>query len=509
MSSNRKCTTANKGDLRQDERDALDNLECFVPHGPIEQGRRASTILVGAGIVNLVTALALHRKGFNVRVFEARPDPRRNLPWPSFGCTFSGHDARIFSLTEARQHHSREGAAPGTSSYSRSIADEGWLCRVPEDLEPSDRAWILEHERIPGWLLKQYEDDILRFNVESARLWRDIQKKHPNVLSDTVIRNGLIRTYPTEEKLIGARARELSLDGAARVLTGEQLLLEIPSLAEPVRSGEIFGAMSVDGFSVNVHEFGCSLIEMLEENGVVFNFDQAITCIARNADGGVRGLECGKDIHVAGNYVISPGAYGYDLLSGLHSEGCVAGVVGPWVVIPNTPPQLQIPLKISRSGFGAPGPSEGANVIPATDKDGNEVLYISCGHGFVGSRPADVSLPLLDRLKEIARDTARRYFPDKYATAINEGLDLNERICVRPWTPSGLGLFETVPTDQGGALILATGHNTGGFAQAPAVAKAVLSTLSGELHPMQKLYHPLRTRHFLQSLTAIDEPADA
>jgi D-amino-acid dehydrogenase len=69
------------------------------------------------------------------------------------------------------------------------------------------------------------------------------------------------------------------------------------------------------------------------------------------------------------------------------------------------------------------------------------------------------------------------------------------RFCVRPWTASSLGVFEVIPTVEGGRLVITGGHNTGGFAQAPAIAAAVLAELTGRRHTMDVLYHPLRMRH--------------
>jgi glycine/D-amino acid oxidase-like deaminating enzyme len=40
--------------------------------------------------------------------------------------------------------------------------------------------------------------------------------------------------------------------------------------------------------------------------------------------------------------------------------------------------------------------------------------------------------------------------------------------------------------------VVAAGHGTGGFTQAPAVAEAVTATLEGRVHPMQALYDPER-----------------
>jgi D-amino-acid dehydrogenase len=58
-------------------------------------------------------------------------------------------------------------------------------------------------------------------------------------------------------------------------------------------------------------------------------------------------------------------------------------------------------------------------------------------------------------------------------------------------------VFETAATAAGGVLVTTGGHNTGGFAQAPAVAAAVLAAVRGEPHPMHELYLPERASGFL------------
>ncbi|MEM7587932.1 MAG: FAD-binding oxidoreductase, partial [Acidobacteriota bacterium] len=90
-------------------------------------------------------------------------------------------------------------------------------------------------------------------------------------------------------------------------------------------------------------------------------------------------------------------------------------------------------------------------------------------------------------------ETARRYFPRATTQAANDGsLAQGRKACVRPFTCTGLGIFDVSATADGGRVVIASGHNTGGFAQSPAVADAVALTLAGQPHPMQALYDPER-----------------
>ena len=66
-----------------------------------------TVVLVGAGIVNLVTALYLVRHGYEVTVYDRAPDPRADAPWSAYGCTRGGGDGRMFTLTEADSYHHR------------------------------------------------------------------------------------------------------------------------------------------------------------------------------------------------------------------------------------------------------------------------------------------------------------------------------------------------------------------------------------------------------------------
>ena len=72
--------------------------------------------------------------------------------------------------------------------------------------------------------------------------------------------------------------------------------------------------------------------------------------------------------------------------------------------------------------------------------------------------------------------------------------------CVRPWTPTCLPVFESKNTRLGGKAIVFGGHNTGGFAQSPAFAKAVVDTITGKANPIQRLCHPERLSAFYGDL---------
>ena len=121
------------------------------------------------------------------------------------------------------------------------------------------------------------------------------------------------------------------------------------------------------------------------------------------------------------------------------------------------------------------------------------MLVCGAGYGWTGLRPDNVDPAALTALFDELEETLRRFFPRAHATARAAGmLDESKQVCVRPWTPSSLGVFERLTAAGGGALIVTGGHNTGGFAQSPVVAEAVLAALSGRKHMMHSRYDPRR-----------------
>jgi hypothetical protein len=105
------------------ERDWADSQPVTTGGGP------GTVTLVGAGIVNLITALRLVRGGYDVTVYEKSPDPRENAHWTAYGCTRGGGDGRMFTLTEADSYNSR--AWPGNDLLTRPISEHGWLVAKP------------------------------------------------------------------------------------------------------------------------------------------------------------------------------------------------------------------------------------------------------------------------------------------------------------------------------------------------------------------------------------------
>ncbi|BBL77367.1 NAD(P)/FAD-dependent oxidoreductase [Methylomagnum ishizawai] len=463
---------------------------------PAQRAQRV--LLVGAGAVNLVTAVQLVGAGFQAELVDAGDDPRSPYDWRRQGCTFGSEDARVFSLNESRQHHFKGMDVPegGPRHYRAPIADDGWLYKRGLVLTDEDQRWIREAERVPPWLLREFNQEIIAFNRESEPLWRRLAADHPGLFEEAGYRRGLLRLYADPEKYERACVVEEALGAVREKLSPRELAARYPVFAESVDNGYILGALEVIGFSVNLHRFCRNLIDWLAARGAAFRWNTPVQDVAQNADGEVQGIAYGGGLLEADHFVVSPGAFPGGLLRGLDSHNQIKPMVGMWLTLPDVGPQLDLPLKVTRRGFAATSSAEGANVIPGVDRLGRRVVHVSSGHGLVGSGEDKAHLTGLEDMARAVEETAQGLFPTKYRQALAaRDFPGAHRYCIRPWTASGLGLFETRPSRKG-LFIVTGGHNTGGFAQAPAVARAVEDALAGRHHPMHVLYHPLRLANF-------------
>lgn len=449
--------------------------------------------LVGAGIVNLVTALELARDGHEVCVLEASPDPRRVSKPNLHGCTSGGANARMFTLTEADNYndHRFGPLEPLTNLLERPPSACGWKLsgRPPSAAE---QQWAARSCGLPKWLVERHTEDILAINRESGERWDELRREEPGIFEGVALRDGIVRLYDDAEHFEAQIQRQSAVGALHRVLSPAELFNRHPALAEAERD-TIVGAIEVRGFTLTVHDFVDRLLSVLEQRGVRLGFDERVQGIDWK-DGRPTGLLMKKGVVQADHYVLSPGAYGNDILAGTSSHEQIHGVLGVWLTVPNDDPRLERSLKVSRRGH----PTEDSNITVATDRAGRPVLIFGAGYGWVGSDPAAVAPDELEVLFRAVEDTARTLFPRAHAAAAADGtLMASRRVCVRPWTASSLGVFDQMATAEGGWLIVTGGHNTGGFAQAPAVARAVCDAVRGRPHPMHEMYNPTRSRIFL------------
>ena len=461
---------------------------------------KETVLIVGAGIMNLMTAHFLAVRGYRIRVVDQGPDPRFCQPKDRarLGVTSGGHNARMFTNTEADNYNEQ-----GSDIYRdmqpifrNTVRNGGWSVKSPKDFSSKEQAWVDAFERIPGWMAATFKKNIHEVNCESGKIWQEFMNTYPQLFSDVGFHKDIIRMYTEPvalESSIGLNGR---LGALLQAPSPEEFLEQYPSFRPAAETNHLAGGIIVDGFTVNVHLFMAKLIHHLATLGAEFVWDCEVQSIQRNSGGEVIMLKSEKGDLTADHFVISPGTTKIELLNGTASENLVHGVLGIWLQIPNLNPKMQNSMKIHRRGHKV----EDVNITVANDAEtGEDILIFGGGYGYVGlDRPAPDS-PEMEALYAELEEVARIYFPQNYAAASKRGPMAfypggYRKFCVRPFTPTGLGLFERVPTAGGGQLIITGGNNTGGFAQAPAVGRAVLRSLMGEEDPIHVLFHPDRGR---------------
>lgn len=468
---------------------------------PAHPSTARSVTLVGGGIVNLITALHLVRHGYDVVLYDRAPDPRDNAHWTAYGCTRGGGDGRMYTLTEADSYNSRTWRSDGASNdlLGRPISDHGWLVSKPGGLLELERRWAADFHRIPPWLAGSYNDDIFGVNQAARTRWAGLIDSDPGLFDDnTGYREGILRLYTEVDYFRWHIVRNDRVGATRHVLTPGQVRARYPALEDACAAGTVAGGIEVIGFTVNIHKFVAQLVDTLESEGVQFHWNELVTGIQWAASGIADGVETTAGVVRSRHYVLSPGAYGDALLRGTASHGQIQGVLGVWLTVPNVEPRLEHSVKIARKGHRA----EETNVTLATDECGEPTLICGSGYGWTGLDPDNIDSAELDVLFDALEDTLRRFFPKAYATARDaDTLDASRQLCVRPWTASCLGIFERVETLDDGMLIVTGGHNTGGFAQSPVVAEAVLAAFEGREHMMHTRYHPRRLERFYAGAT--------
>lgn len=108
----------------------------------IKDKQESQTVIVGAGVVNLITAYYLNLNGYKIKVYDAGLDPRITAEEKRTGCTHGGDDARMFSLSETRHHliksHLDITHNGMCSPFKRGFSNGGWLTCDENSLNGND-----------------------------------------------------------------------------------------------------------------------------------------------------------------------------------------------------------------------------------------------------------------------------------------------------------------------------------------------------------------------------------
>lgn len=463
---------------------------CLEPPCDPASAQTDSIVLVGAGIVNLITALRLTNDGHDITIVEKSRAVQ--MHWSQRGCTHAGDDARMFTFTEMDNYNNRDYFGSAPNLFRTKVEDGGWLA-LNGSLNSEEERWIEDFEAIPSWLAQSYNDDIFALSAESFHLWTDLISENGHIFDKSYLRSTIDRLYSDKEQFELALKRHERIGALVEEFSSDTLLEKFPTFV----SGGIAGGFSVPGFTVNIHKLVAELINHLELCGVKFVWETPIVANRRNSDGKLIGFKTEWSFPDNAHIVISPGMYGNDLLSGSPCEGKIQGVIGGWQRVRNDCSVVNS-IKLARRGHV----TEDANITVAKDADKNDILILGSGYGFVGRRNFDICEKQLNAVYRGISDTSSKFLASDLGHNVvssNDDENYGFKYCVRPWTATSLGIYHDEIMENGCRFIVTGGHNTGGFAQAPSIAEAVASTLNGASHPMHWMYSPERFENFSQT----------
>ncbi len=446
-------------------------------------------VLVGAGVVNLVTAYFLAKHDYELVIIDKAPSPlSKKANWKNQGCTFGGENVRMYTYTEADNYNEKGSQlyADMGDIFNKQIAEEGWLVNPASSLNEAEKAWVNNFRTVTPQEANQFAEDIYTVNINSGTIWDKMMVEDSFLFEDVDFLPEILRIYSEEEDFQAAQKLHRRLGSFKRTFKMADYIKAHP-VFQYARATDMFGGcMITEGFTLKVQDFSIKIIQFLESKGVDFRWEHTFQGIKKDALGRVKGIMVEDELLSFNSYILSPGAYTSTTLKGTLSDNQLHGVLGVWLTIPNVHPELKHSMKIHKTGHVG----EDTNITLIEDKNGKQ-LVLGSGYGYTGNSSKNhVRLEQLEGIFDSLKHTARTYFPDAYEASLSY-LDETQKYCVRSWTPTGLGLFEVQEAPKG-KLIITGGNNTGGFTQSPYIADAVLATLADKKHPMQHLFHPMR-----------------
>lgn len=445
--------------------------------------------VVGCGVINLITAYFLSKQNYELVLIDKAPPPLKNTDWKKQGCTFSGENVRMYTYTEADNYNEK-----GSQLYSKMneafeqiIDKNGWLTRNKETLNTQEHAWIKDFHTVSPEEAIQFAEDIYTVNIRCEKLWLEWKRAAPELFENTDYLDGVLRIYSEKEDFEAAQQLHRRLNSLTGVLDMEHTLLDYPVFRHAHQTDMLGGCMTTKGFTLKVQDLCKNIIRFLMDKGAEFRWETVFSGIQRNSKGDVEGIFLNQALEKFDNYVLSLGAYAGTSLRNTQTNNQLHGVLGVWLTIPNLYPELKHSMKIHKKGHV--GEDTNITLINQNEED---VLVLGSGYGYTGnSVKNDIRLNELEGIFNSLKHTAKTYFPEAFESAASY-IDDTKKYCIRSWTPTGLGIFESIPATGGGQLIITGGNNTGGFTQSPYIADAVLSALTGVRHPMHQLFHPNR-----------------
>lgn len=454
-------------------------------------------VLVGAGVVNLVSAYYLSQQGYELTIIDKAPAPSQKKDWKKFGCTFGGENVRMYSYTEA-DNYNEKGSQLYSSmdkAFSEVIDDGGWLIKNSSTFTESERSWIEDFNNVDAQDAIQYNEEIYQINIASGGLWDDWMQENPILFDNAEVRRDIFRIYSDPSDFEAAQQLHGRLGSLIRVVEKEEVEHSYPLFRAAEAAGQLGGCMLVNGFTLKVHTLCENILSHLIAQGAEVRWNSCFSGIEKDHLGKVKGILVDGALETYDHYLLSLGAYAGNTLANTQTKNQLHGVLGIWLTLPNLYPELEHSMKIHKTGHVG----EDTNVT-LINQNGKPALVLGSGYGYTGNATSNnVQTSELKGLYDSLKQTAQVYFPEAYEQVCSTADDF-QKYCVRGWTPTGLGIFEDIPAQNNGKLIITGGNNTGGFTQAPLIADAVLKALDCQTHPMHTLFDPRRMKALATSI---------
>jgi D-amino-acid dehydrogenase len=406
-------------------------------------------VVIGAGIVGVVTALSLQKEGHRVTIVDPEP-PGQGA---SFGNAGSLAPGSIIPL-----------GLPGTF---RQVPK--W---VLDPLGPLAISW--RHlPRVLPWLMRFSKSCNAESAAHAARAMRSLNKgsvhDYAQLLgeagaSDLLRRDGMLHAYRTESGFMGsAYGRKLRTDNEAEVVivTEADIRRMAPALAPEYR----YGFTLPDGGNVrSPHRVVTTLCDYFLRNGGTLLREKA-TGFAMSG-GGVRGVRTSTGVIDASAVVLAAGIASRPLATELGVRVPLVGERGYHIEIPAPGVQLDMPVTDGEGRFVAT-PMEGGIRVAGTSE-----------FAPYGSEPNWKRTEALSRL----------------AQGMLPGIKVEPHsrwMGHRPSTPDSIPVIGRSPTLSN--AYFAFGHGHWGLMASPATGQAIAALVAGRQTPFDiSPFNPLR-----------------
>jgi len=393
-----------------------------------------TTVVIGAGVVGLATALYLQRSGSQVTVLDPLP--------PAGGASYGN-----------------AGLISGDTALP--VAMPGMLRKVPKWLADPMGPLTLRPEYLPRalpWLLRwikagrmadviRLSDGLRALHRDSLACWRELLgAERFGVLIREV---GLVRVWEGESK--GARQFELELCKRHAIpvqeLDQEDLRQIYPEIASDVAEGLL---MPGNAHTVSPHRLVRMLDDLLVEAGGRIVAQRVMKIVPREGAGFL--IMTNEASRRAQRIVVAAGAWSMRLLEPLGLRLPLETERGYHALMPSPNLQLKVPLIVKNRGFALTPLEDGLCAAGTVEIGGLEA-------------------PPNERRAMILAEHAKRLFPSLQTGEPTYWMGF------RPSMPDSLPVLDQAPDLPG--LFLAFGHGHYGMTSGPPSARLVSQLING------------------------------